>query len=60
MRGVIASAAITVLLFCPVAQAQSAPNACDAECVQRLQQSLSDLRQRVRALEQASGSADDW
>ena len=45
---------IAILLGCCVAQAQNVPKACDAECVQRLQQSISDLQQRVRALEQAS------
>ena len=55
MRTLIAPlATITVLLGCCVAQAQSVPKLCDAECIQRLQQSISDLQQRVRVLEQAS------
>jgi len=53
MRSVIASAAVTVMLLCPVAQAQNAPKGCDAECVQRLQQTILNLQQRVNALEQA-------
>jgi hypothetical protein len=45
---------IAIWIGCCAAQAQNAPKACDSECVQRLQQSLSDLQQRVRALERAS------
>jgi phospholipase/lecithinase/hemolysin len=54
MRFIITPATIIAIWACSAAQAQNAPKACDAECVQRLQQSLSDLQQRVRALEQAS------
>jgi hypothetical protein len=52
MRFVITPATILLIWACSVAQAQNAPKTCDAECVQRLQQSLSDLQQRVSALEQ--------
>jgi hypothetical protein len=45
---------IAIWIGCCAAQAQNAPKACDAECVQRLQQNLSDLQQRVRALEQTN------
>ena len=46
--------AAILALVAGVAQAQNIPKVCDAECVLRLQQSVSDLQQRVRALEQAS------
>jgi hypothetical protein len=48
---------IPVLIGYGVAQAQNIAKVCDAECALRLQQSISDLQQRVRALEQAS---EDW
>ena len=55
MRTLIAPlTTITILWGCCVAQAQSVPKLCDAECKQRLQQSISDLQQRVRVLEQES------
>ena len=51
---VVSLTTIPILIGCGVAQAQNIPKVCDAECVLRLQQSVSDLQQRVRALEQAS------
>ena len=53
MRIGIVSATIIAIWACSAAQAQNAPKSCDAECVQRLQQNISDLQQRVSALEQA-------
>jgi hypothetical protein len=52
MRFFITSATIIAICTCSAAYAQNAQKACDAECVQRLQQSISDLQQRVSALEQ--------
>jgi len=53
MRFFITTATIIAMWACSAAQAQNATKACDAECLRRLQQSLSDLQQRVSALEQA-------
>jgi hypothetical protein len=54
MRNLIAPVTtIVILIGCCAAQAQNAPRTCDAECMQLLQQSISDLQQRVGALEQA-------
>lgn len=51
MRFVIIPATIIAIWTCSDAQAQNVPMACDAACVQRLQQSISDLQQRVQVLE---------
>lgn len=51
MRFIITPVTMIAIWACSAAQAQNAPKACDAECVQRLQQSISDLQQRVQVLE---------